>query len=300
MNQFYSKIVLLGEYTILSGSSAITIPYRKFSARLCFPDTGELNPEQKRSNAVLDDFCKYLMKNQNDKKFAINLPRFEKDIQMGLHLESSIPEKYGLGSSGALVAAVVNHYLPVNLKELNYTDLKQFLAGAESFFHGNSSGIDPFCIYLNEPLCFKGSAIKIIDSGSIKSLLNRFFLFDTGIQASTENLVAVYYGSLKSKKKKTLLKSYIRNVDSAVTKLIEGDTTGLYYAVSKISEFQYFYFQSMIPEKIRELWYKGIQTHDYIFKLCGSGGGGYVLVFSLKSRQKIEEIIGKKILPVLN
>jgi mevalonate kinase len=33
---------------------------------------------------------------------------------------------------------------------------------------------------------------------------------------------------------------------------------------------------------------KGIDTHDYYLKLCGSGGGGYILGFTkdLKAAQK--------------
>jgi mevalonate kinase len=36
----------------------------------------------------------------------------------------------------------------------------------------------------------------------------------------------------------------------------------------------------MIPEQFHELWQKGIETNDYYLKLCGSGGGGYILGFT--------------------
>jgi len=36
----------------------------------------------------------------------------------------------------------------------------------------------------------------------------------------------------------------------------------------------------MIPEQFHSIWQKGIDTNDYYLKLCGSGGGGYILGFT--------------------
>lgn len=36
----------------------------------------------------------------------------------------------------------------------------------------------------------------------------------------------------------------------------------------------------MIPLQFHELWQKGIETNEYYLKLCGSGGGGYILGFT--------------------
>jgi mevalonate kinase len=36
----------------------------------------------------------------------------------------------------------------------------------------------------------------------------------------------------------------------------------------------------MIPVHMRNVWKKGIETDDYYLKLCGSGGGGYILGFA--------------------
>jgi mevalonate kinase len=36
----------------------------------------------------------------------------------------------------------------------------------------------------------------------------------------------------------------------------------------------------MIPEQFHTLWQKGLDTNDYYLKLCGSGGGGYILGFT--------------------
>ena len=36
----------------------------------------------------------------------------------------------------------------------------------------------------------------------------------------------------------------------------------------------------MIPAQFHKLWKKGIDTNAYYLKLCGSGGGGYMLGFT--------------------
>ncbi len=36
----------------------------------------------------------------------------------------------------------------------------------------------------------------------------------------------------------------------------------------------------MIPDAFHKVWEKGLSTNDYYLKLCGSGGGGYILGFT--------------------
>ena len=40
------------------------------------------------------------------------------------------------------------------------------------------------------------------------------------------------------------------------------------------------HFKPMIPKEFNKLWKQGIDTNDYYLKLCGSGGGGYILGFT--------------------
>jgi len=40
------------------------------------------------------------------------------------------------------------------------------------------------------------------------------------------------------------------------------------------------HFKPMIPNSFHQLWQEGIETNDYYLKLCGSGGGGYILGFA--------------------
>ena len=36
----------------------------------------------------------------------------------------------------------------------------------------------------------------------------------------------------------------------------------------------------MIPKPFQDLWKRGLETNTYYLKLCGSGGGGFILGFT--------------------
>ena len=56
----------------------------------------------------------------------------------------------------------------------------------------------------------------------------------------------------------------------------------------------------MIPNKYHSLWQKGIDNDSYFLKLCGSGGGGYILGFTKNIEKAKKELTGHKIEVVYN
>ena len=48
----------------------------------------------------------------------------------------------------------------------------------------------------------------------------------------------------------------------------------------KLSKIVFENFKPMIPNEFHQLWKKGIDSGSYFLKLCGSGGGGYILGFT--------------------
>ena len=48
----------------------------------------------------------------------------------------------------------------------------------------------------------------------------------------------------------------------------------------------------MIPEGFKDVWKQGIETGDYYLKLCGSGGGGYILGFTRDYANAQEQLKG--------
>ena len=102
---FYSKILLFGEYGIIEDSKGLSIPYNFFNGALKF-SKGETE-DSKKSNKILQKFHRYLSEIHD---LQLDLNKFENDLNKGIYFDSSIPQGYGVGSSGAIVAAVYDKY----------------------------------------------------------------------------------------------------------------------------------------------------------------------------------------------
>ena len=104
---FYSKILLFGEYGIIKNFSGLSIPFKKFNGRLKLND--KLNGKAEESNLEIQKFYEYVKANTNDLG-RFNLQSLKEDISNGLYFDSDIPKGFGVGSSGALVAAIYDKY----------------------------------------------------------------------------------------------------------------------------------------------------------------------------------------------
>ena len=159
---FYAKILLFGEYGIIEDSMGLSIPYNFYRGKMSFE--ASVNPTaDKKSNTDLKDFHHYLssLKTNGELIADLDLDAFEADIQKGIHFDSSIPQGYGVGSSGAVVAAIYERYAVTKLIAKDNSDrsdllqLKSMFSQMESYFHGKSSGLDPLICYLNIPILIK-------------------------------------------------------------------------------------------------------------------------------------------------
>src|SRR5208337_1491994 len=148
--EFYPKLLLLGEYSILLGGHAITVPLRIYRASFDFLTHANRNPDAINSNTTLLNLANYFMHHEVI-SHNINIIRFLEDLENGLYLKSTIPMGYGIGSSGVVCAAILKTYPTDSLKP-DFSPhgtyrLKTLLGAMESFFHGTSSGLDPLACY---------------------------------------------------------------------------------------------------------------------------------------------------------
>ena len=152
---FYSKILLFGEYGIIKDSKGLSIPYSFYNGAL----KKDENPSEEalRSNARLKDFINYL-RSIDEAVVSFEFDKLQVDVDAGMYFDSSIPQGYGVGSSGALVAAIYDKYAQhkitvlENLTREKLLKLKTIFSEMESFFHGKSSGLDPLNSYLSIPI----------------------------------------------------------------------------------------------------------------------------------------------------
>jgi mevalonate kinase len=286
---FYSKILLFGEYGIIRDSKGLSIPYNFYNGTL----KKEENPSIQAiaSNASLNRFADYLetLEKEQTNLVSFDLKSLKNDIDTGMYFDSSIPQGYGVGSSGALVAAIYDKYAQnkitvlENLTREKLLQLKNIFSQMESFFHGKSSGLDPLNSYLSIPILIN-SKDNIEATGIPNQSFDgkaAVFLLDSGIIGETAPMINIFMENLKDKGFRTMLKNqFVKHTDACVENFLGGDMKSLFTNTKKLSRVVLNHFKPMIPEQFHEIWQKGIETNDYYLKLCGSGGGGYILGFT--------------------
>ena len=80
--------------------------------------------------------------------------------------------------------------------------------------------------------------------------------------------------------RKMLKNQFIKHTDACVEDFLKGDVKSLFKNTKQLSKVVLNHFKPMIPKQFHELWKRGIETNEYYLKLCGSGGGGYILGFT--------------------
>jgi mevalonate kinase len=201
---FYAKILLFGEYSIMCDSMALSVPYTHFKGELSFISDDKYTDqifaaESNRSLIEFYDFLKELNEN-GTLVFDIDIQRFQQDIEKGLYFESTIPQGFGLGSSGALVAAIYEKYAinrinhNGNLTKAGFSKLKVIFSQMESFFHGISSGMDPLNCYMRNPLLIRPDhLIQPVGIPRDFSKDGGIFLINTGVAGKTGPLVSKFF-----------------------------------------------------------------------------------------------------------
>ena len=283
---FYSKILLFGEYGIIKDSKGLSIPYNFYNGALKMDE----NPSDDavKSNVNLKAFANHL-EMLDTELVVFDLEKLNADVNSGMYFDSSIPQGYGVGSSGALVAAIYDKYAKdritvlENLTREKLLKLKVIFSGMESFFHGKSSGLDPLNSYLSIPILINSQ--DNIEATGIPSQKSEgkgaVFLLDSGIIGETAPMVGIFMENMKQEGFRKMLKDqFIKHTDACVEDFLKGDIKSLFSNTKQLSKVVLNHFKPMIPKQFHELWKKGIETNEYYLKLCGSGGGGYILGFT--------------------
>ena len=286
---FYSKILLFGEYGIIKDSKGLSIPYNFYNGALKLDDN--TSAVAKKSNINLRKLANHLQQLQENKEsLAIfDISKLQEDVANGMYFDSSIPQGYGVGSSGALVASIYDKYAQnritvlENLTREKLLQLKAIFGQMESFFHGKSSGLDPLNSYLSLPILIN-SKDNIEPTGipsQEKNGKGAVFLLDSGIIGETAPMVQIFMENMKQEGFRNMLKDqFTKHTDACVDDFLKGNMSSLFSNVKQLSKVVLNNFKPMIPEQFHSLWKKGLDTNDYYLKLCGSGGGGYILGFT--------------------
>lgn len=293
---FFAKILLFGEYGIIKDSKGLSIPYNFYRGALKVPNSdSSVNID---SHIKLAAFVNHL-KTINTELVQFDWNCLESDLDRKMYFDSTIPQGYGIGSSGALVAAIYDQYafqkitVLENLTKEKLQLLKTIFAQMESFFHGKSSGLDPLNSYLSLPILINSN--KNIETTGIPSQTangkGAVFLLDSGITSETAPMVSIFIENMKEEAFSTMMREqFIKHTDYCVEDFLKGNFSSLFRNIKILSSLVLNNFKPMIPNSFHDLWRKGIETNDYYLKLCGSGGGGFILGFT-QDFQKAEDAL---------
>jgi len=280
MKRFNSKLLLFGEYGVMVDAMALSIPFPKFSGTLNFD-------EDNSHTASTSEICKFFEHLQIGESFLklhfqFNLGSLEHDLEHGLYFNSNIPQQYGVGSSGALVAALFSKYALPFITEITPTPelLKSDFALLESYFHGKSSGIDPLISYLNEPLLLDSKkTIQTIQLDLPKTNLS-IALIDTKTTGATGPLVELFVDQFNSPEFAMVFeREFIPANNGCIHSFINDKKVEFFSLLEQLILFQLQYFRKMIPMDFHSIISNALNDKVFI-KLLGSGGGGFLLAFA--------------------
>lgn len=274
---FHSKVLLFGEHIINKGATGLAVPFDHFYGML--KPRGDITDKSiAQSNHSLQQVADYIVHNDELEKLYDTNQMLE-DIEKGLYFDSNIPQGYGLGSSGALVAAIYHQYRLNKKKDTPVSDVKKELAEIESHFHGKSSGLDPIVCYLNKAVLIKnGEVSRTFDVPPADKTFVNIFLINTHIERKTSPFVNLFLEKCRQQKFMNVVeKSLIPVNDIAIDSFMKRKYSQLLKSVKIISQLQFDLLPEFIPAKFKEPWLQGLKHGEFHLKICGAGGGGFII-----------------------
>ncbi len=293
-----SKLLLFGEHTVNLGSQALAMPLPLFKAEWAYSEDRSLQFGMMKFAIFLNEEQK-----KSETLYRIDTERFMKDLKQGLIFKSEVKTGYGAGSSGMLCAAIYDQYGIGKLqgKWNEMEQLKRIFAQMESFFHGKSSGTDPLICYLNESLLLTSSGATTVLLPDFLNEGNSLFLLDTGIKRKAEKLIHWFMKKSENTDFQELIKQELVVANNlAISAFLEGHWTNLLRATHDISTFQLDYLDELIPNDFVPVWKKGLESEHFRLKICGAGGGGFILGVSKnfeKTKVELREYNIVKVFP---
>ncbi len=75
-------------------------------------------------------------------------------------------------------------------------------------------------------------------------------------------------------------KSLIPANDIAIDSFLNRKYAALMRSVKLISQLHYDTLPEFTPPKFKEIWKQGLKNNEYHLKICGAGGGGFIIGFA--------------------
>jgi mevalonate kinase len=208
------------------------------------------------------------------------------DVGLNVEINSTVPVGAGLGSSAAVVAAVIAATGALLDVKLSKEDIFRMTCEAEKIVHGTPSGVDPAISTFGGALLFQmGTGFKPLDVRTDIPLV----VGDTGVERSTR---------VQVEKVRNLMDKYPRIVESimqvareivlrALDAFKENDLETLGALMNM--NHALLYGIGVSDESLEWLINAARKAGALGAKLTGAGGGGCML--ALSKNEKLEQIL---------
>ena len=144
-------------------------------------------------------------------------------------------------------------------------------------------------------MCGINSNISDLSTNEIRKLK----LLDTECKGNTQGLVEIFLNKLRRKDFEVFFENeFAVATNNSITNFLERKYEDFENNFIELSKKTFDNFQEMIPSNFKKLWTDGIENEDYYLKLCGSGGGGFLIGFT-RDIDTIDKYFPKKNFEVL-
>ena len=270
----HSKIILMGEHSVVYGYPAIAIPLKNIRME-CIVERATVpfihNKKDTLSTAIYTALNYLNRKSENIKYKVI----------------SDIPPKRGMGSSAAVSIAAIRGVLDYFNTEVDNLTLEKLVNEAEIIAHNTPSGLDA-------KTCLSDSAIKFIKNKGFKNLemnLGAYLLIaDTGIHGHTRDAIM----NIKNMGDRALpMLEKLGKLTEETEKFIE-EKDVINIGKNMISAHGELKKLGVSIKKSDVLVKTAIDKGAYGSKMSGGGLGGCIIAL-MESREKAE-MTGKKLM----
>ena len=177
---------------------------------------------------------------------------------------------------------------------LQYQDSVVRLSGCHPPSHPVALAADrkyfPLTIYINKPLLFnKQRKLSVVEFKQKTDFST--YLIDTGESAKTNPLISVFMNQFAPDGKiNDTAFEYIRLTDKCIQHLLSNNYNDFLNSLRALSYFQLINMYNLIPQNMYQVWKEGLESESIFMKLCGSGGGGYLIAFASDKNKALKFI----------